>query len=319
MRFVASLESTQEQRPRTKLREFAAAWLERRAPSLKPGVRRKYSTSLTHILPELGELYLDAISPADVERYVATRAAAGNTVLNELRLLRTIARDSIVESYAHRYWCERVKGPAVARYSAERPNLLTPAAAARVLLELPKQWLGLVLFLMTTGLRIGEATALRWIDVDVDAGVATVRRGNDRGVEITPKTEASYRAVPVLREIAALWGDRHDGYVFPARSGKLHRGSPLRTPLAKACAAAGVARVTAHGLRRTFNNEGRKHASGDVLRSVTGHATEAMTSHYSLVADGEKAELSRAVAAALGVLQVSSDGTPEGDKPNDAA
>jgi hypothetical protein len=36
------------------------------------------------------------------------------------------------------------------------------------------------------------------------------------------------------------------------------------------------------------NNELRKVAGGEVVRSIIGHATEAMTHHYSHVDEGEK-------------------------------
>lgn len=302
-------------RGRVRLDGYATDWLKRRASTLKPSTQRKYFYALTHIVPVLGELYVDVIAPADVERYLADRlrVAAGNTVLNELRLLRTLARDALAESYTRRYWCERVKAPRVARYSADNPNLLTPDQAVRVLELVPARWLGLVLFIVTTGLRFGEASALRW--EDVKNGVAIIRRGNYRGLEITPKTLTSYRTVPVLAEVLELWGMRRDrGLVFPSRDGKLHRGSPLRAVLAKACATAGVPRITTHGLRRTFNNEGRQRGSREVLKSITGHGTDEMVEHYSMVADGEKAELARAVARVLGVLKVSGDRTPKGGK-----
>lgn len=53
-------------------------------------------------------------------------------------------------------------------------------------------------------------------------------------------------------------------------------------------------RVTAHGLRRTFNNLARPRTGREVLKSITGHATDAMVEHYSLVGAQEKAVVSRA-------------------------
>ena len=136
------------------------------------------------------------------------------------------------------------------------------------------------------------------------------------------KNHGSNRSVPALPAIAKLWGPRRDGeLVFPARSGELHRGSPLRRVLTDACAAAGVPRVTAHGLRRTFNNLGRQKASREVLMATTGHVTDEMVGHYSVVAPEEQAALSEAVvatieAAANGVGEVSDDEDDEGGNPS---
>ncbi|HEY1554842.1 MAG TPA: tyrosine-type recombinase/integrase [Kofleriaceae bacterium] len=313
----AELANAAAQRERMRLGAFAPAWVARRV--LKGTTRRKYESALSHILPALGELYIDAIAPSDVAGYVAARlaaAAAGNTVLNELRLLRTIARDTVAEGLATRYWCERVKAPKVAHYSDERPNLFSPAQAASVVAHVPARWLGLIAFLITTGLRIGEATAVRWDDVDHGSGVVRIRRGNDRGVETSVKTEGSKRSVAVLPEVMALWGaPREHELVFPTRRGTMHRGSPVRAALNRACELAGVSRITTHGLRRTFNNEGRQVADVGVLKATTGHATDEMVEHYSLVSAAEKTELARAVAARLGVLGVSSDPNKEHPKP----
>lgn len=317
----AELERGRGERRRARLLEFALAWIASRA--IKASTRDKYNAAMKHIGQHLGSVYLDAVAPSDVAAYVALRlaVAAGNTVLNELRLLRAIARDSIAEGLAERDWCARIKAPRVSHYTDERPNLLTPEQGRRVLARVPRQWLGLVHLLITTGLRIGEATALRWEDVefdagrDFDAGIAHVRRRNYKGTIDEPKTKASIRTVPVLPEIVELWGLRRDtGLIFATRSGDMYRGSPLRSVLARACAAAGVPRVTTHGLRRTFNNDGRKLGEREVLKAITGHDTDEMVEHYSHVDQGEKASLSRAVAVRMGVLDVSAAAAPNGAK-----
>ncbi len=117
--------------------------------------------------------------------------------------------------------------------------------------------------------------------------------------------------MPILPEILALLGRRSDGLVFPTRADALYRTAPLRAVLDRACAAAGVPRVTTHGLRRTFNNQGRQVGDREVLKATTGHSTDAMVSHYSHVGADEKRALARAVATRLRVLEVSRDLDPE--------
>jgi integrase len=309
------LGSTILKRPRTRLREFAKSWLARRAddPQTKPSVIRKYGYDLGRVLPVLGEIYLDSITPADVSSYIAGRVQevgikGGNTVLNELRMLRTIAKDSVAEGYAETYWCDRVKPPQVRGYTRDNPNLLTAAQFKKIIDHVPPQWRGLVMFIATTGLRWGEASALHWEDVSLEAGEATIRVSNDRGKLVSVKTKSSHRVVPVLPEVAALWGlKRQRGLVFPTRAGTLHRGTPLRKILTAACKKAEVPRITAHGLRRTFNNLARQQTSREVLKSITGHSTDAMVEHYSHVGTDEKTVVSRSVAESIGVLSVSRD------------
>lgn len=302
------LASTASKRPRIRLSEFAASWIEQRQRAgLKASTLRRYGFSLEWIVPALGDLYLDAISPADVREYIATRMknkAAGNTVLNELRCLRTMAGDALNDRYCDQDWCARVPAPKVARYTKANPNLLNAKQFEDVIEAIPKQWRGLVLFIVTTGLRWGEASALHWEDVDFKAGEATISHSNDRGTIVTVKNESSYRTVPVVAEVAALWGlKRQRGLVFPTRRGVLHRGSPLIKVLKKACLVAKVPRVTTHGLRRTFNNLARQMTSQVVLKSITGHTTDKMVEHYSFVDHSEKLTASRAVAKSIGLLK----------------
>jgi integrase len=301
----SELASTIGARRRIRLSEFAALWIEQRADRLKATTLRRYRYSLEHIVPALGDFYVDAIAPSDVAGYIARRVrdAEGHTVLNELRCLRTMAKDSITEGYADRDWCARVAAPRVKRYTKKRPNMLTAEQFHSVIEHIAAQWRGLVLFMVTTGLRWGEASALHWQDIDWKLGEASITRGNDRGtLTKTTKTDRD-RSVPVLPEVAELWGLRkQSGLVFPTRKGKLHRGYPLIKVLATACKTAKVERVTVHGLRRTFNNLARQLTSREVLKSITGHLTDTMVEHYSFVGSDEKTKAARAVA---GVLKVS--------------
>lgn len=293
------------------LADYAQSWLEDRVDRLKPSVATRYASALDlHILPALGYLRVREISPSDIQRYVTSRVkkdcAAGNTVLNELRVLRTMAKDALAADLCKIDWCARVTPPKVAGYTDENPNLLTPEQFARMMRALPVKWQGLVVMIATTGLRWGEVSALRW--GDIKGGMIHVWRANWLGSVQDPKTLGSVRKVPFLPEVAELLPPRGepDELIFavtkgPSR-GQMHAGSPLNKALPAACAAAGVPRVTPHGLRRTWNNLARRVAPGDVVRAITGHVTEKMTSHYSRIGADEKTEAARAVAGRLGLL-----------------
>jgi integrase len=91
------------------------------------------------------------------------------------------------------------------------------------------------------------------------------------------------------------------GWIFPSQAGGLHKGSPLTKVLAAACKACGTKhQVSPHGLRHTANDLMRRVASGDVVRSIMGHSTPAMTHHYSHVDEGEKRT---AASRVLGVIR----------------
>ncbi len=309
------LASTVEKRPRTRLSEYAASWLARRVENaeIRDSVARKYGYSLKHILPILGDLYVDLITRADVEGYIALRKSqvgikGGNSVLNELRLLRTISRDTVAEGFAPKHWADRVKPPKVRKYSAERPNRFTPGDALRVIAAIPKWSQGMMGIMLTTGLRWGEVSALHWENIDADTGAATIKHGNDRGVLVDVKTSSSYRVVPILPEVMLLLGLRRDrGLVFPVtrgdRKGKLNAGYPLVKMMKRVCLGLGVQYVTPHGMRRTFNNLGRQLAPKDVLKAMSGHATDEMVEHYSHIELDEKTAAARAVFNAVNTAE----------------
>ena len=95
----AELKSTADKRPRTRLRDYLVSWLERRANNkeLRDTTVRKYGYGIQHVIDSrLGDIYMDALTREDVKDFIAARIAAvgikgGNTVLNELRMLRTVA------------------------------------------------------------------------------------------------------------------------------------------------------------------------------------------------------------------------------------
>jgi len=179
--------------------------------------------------------------------------------------------------------------------------------------------------LALTGLRHGEATALKWADLDADAGIIRVRRAQWHGVFSTTKTGTS-RTVPLVGELADTLQQHRagllahqaaglgEGWVFPGPDGGLLRPNALRFPLGRALKNCGISkRVSVHGLRRTFNNLARQVAGEIVTRSITGHVTAAMTEHYSHVDAREK------LAAASKILLLLAPASQVGDQVGDRA
>jgi len=304
---------------RLKLRAFSTSWIASRARAvaagtMKPSVARKYANSLDrHILPVLGDMYLDALTQVDVQDYVTGRikaGAAGNTVLNELRCLRTIARDSFAAGAAPRYWADRVKAPEVHVYDEDDPNALTPIQLRALIPYIPAGWLALFGTMAFTGLRWGEASALRWEDLDHESGLIRVRRSNWRGRELTPKTKKSRRSIAIPPYLVPP-SPGATGYIFPTRKGTLHRGTPLNKVIRRAreklneklvkAGAKPLPRLTPHGLRRTYNDLLRAVAPALVVKAIAGWSSDAMPAHYSTVRADEKQLAARRVLELVGI------------------
>ncbi|MBA2384299.1 MAG: site-specific integrase, partial [Actinobacteria bacterium] len=143
-----------------------------------------------------------------------------------------------------------------------------------------------------TGMRRGELLALRWQDVDWDAGVIRVRRTYTRGQFGTPKTRRSSRAVPLVDRVRAeLLAHRATViartelpelvFAHPA-TGRVLDPSRMRRRFQAAAGRAALRPVRFHDLRHTFGT--RMAAAGAPLRAVQewlGHSDYRTTSIYA--------------------------------------
>jgi len=293
--------------PRVRVSEYCVSWLEGRKHRLKTSTRSRHAYNLKYIAEGLGDIYMDALTPGDVMKFMANMAEkySGSSCQGVLRVLRTMTRDAVVELDLARWPCERVKNPKPPKqYSEEDPNLLNLDELGEFLhaaQEVENEWYPLIYFLVFTGCRFGEATALRWEDIDNQKKVIRVRRNHYRGVlQETTKTGTS-RTLPLskgLKEVLSMQRELlvvthpegwESGWVFPNKTGRLQDVGALGKAMKRILAKTTIKhRVTPHGLRRTLNNTLRQVAEGEVLRSITGHVTEAMSEHYSHVSLGEK-------------------------------
>ncbi len=133
----------------------------------------------------------------------------------------------------------------------------------------------LVSLLLGTGMRPGEALALRWSDVNPDQRLATVRHS---------KTNRS-RQVPIPARVLAMLESRRpktgDGLVFLSRSDKpIGSGKAAHhfTPIARSVGLT----FTLHGCRHIWASRALSAgASLPQIASVLGHATLQVARRYS--------------------------------------
>lgn len=289
---------------RQRLGVAATSWLSSKLPTLRASTRVKYANVIDlHILPTLGDVYVDKLRSSDIVAWRNDQAeiAEPSTVNSRLQLLRTILSDLCFELGIPNP-AERVRGVRIGHDDELNAKSLSEGELACVLAELrvhQPQWYPIFAVLAWTGMRVGEATALRWSDVVFDRGVIKVVRSHYRGILDGTKTGVR-REVALSPELAdtlrvhresvkATRRVEDDDFVFLSSAGTLIVGPTLRKPLLDALARAGIERrFTVHGFRHSFNNLLRQITTGEIVRSMTGHVTEAMTNHYSHVGAPEK-------------------------------
>jgi integrase len=153
------------------------------------------------------------------------------------------------------------------------------------------EWAGLALMLYT-GLRIGEATGLRWEDVDLDGHRAVIRRQvSPKGKVSEPKTAAGTRTVDlpsvlvdVLRvERARQFQGRRSAWVLGIEPE--HNGAGrnrLRKALARTLRKLGLPHLTPHGLRHSWISfRGLLGQDARLIQEQAGHSDPRMTAHYT--------------------------------------
>lgn len=314
---------------RTRFEDAAVSWMRSKLPTWRKSVRDHNAELLDkHVLPLLGQYYVDAITQQDIVQWRDSQALLRKgegenatpispiTVNSRLRLLKQVMADVTAErglpNPAARVAPLRVP-------KARKRKGLEPEQAAAVLeklRELSPQWYTVAAVAVLTGQRWGAVSALEWEQIDEASGVIRFDRAHVRGTVDDQKTGADVEVplVPALRQL--LDQQRHDlrrrekkrrerrepgtvvldsaaglegRLVFPSKHGTLMQPSSLRAPLRAACQAAGVRVISPHGLRYTFNHASSRVTTPEVTRSIMGHSTPEMTSHYDWVRNEEKA------------------------------
>jgi len=234
----------------------------------------RYACSLAHVRRHLGDRRLQALRPADLAALYATLARAGLAA-------RTVKHVHVVIHRAlgqAKFWglvrdnCAEMAKPPSAP-DLELP-ILQPERARDLLERLRGQPLYLLASLaLATGLRRSEALALRWRDVDLDAGRLTVEQALEQtathGIRTKgPKTRHGRRTISlpahIVAELRTHWRAQQeqrlalgmgkapvDGFVLAAIDGRPQSPDAISTAWGRAMDQVDMPEITLHSLRHT--------------------------------------------------------------------
>lgn len=184
--------------------------------TVEPGTLAHYRRYRDRDLAVLAPLPVKAVTETVVATWIEGLIAAGNsgkTVANKHGFLSAVLARAVREGHMEANPCNQTRLPR-ADISRERV-FLTKAEWATFYAVMPEQWKALTQWLVVTGMRFGEATALTVGDIDVDDRTARVTKawkftGSSEARLAYPKSKAGRRVVSVPREvIASLNLDRH--------------------------------------------------------------------------------------------------------------
>lgn len=167
----------------------------------KPSTIRRYELALNlHLIPEIGRLKLNDIDRERVKGIVRGWRRAGmsaSSVRNNLDPLRVIIREAIDDGNKGVTF-DPMAGMTLPQGSGRRERVADRVEAQALIDALPAAEQAMWACAFYGTLRRGELRALRWSDIDFDAGVIRVERGWDdmEGAQET-KSDAGERSVPL--------------------------------------------------------------------------------------------------------------------------
>jgi len=257
--------------------EFAANhWETYVTQNLKPSTQASHRSNVrTHLMPAFGKLRLSEISALQIMALFKKKSEAGlkpKSLLNLYVLLQKMLNLAVDLELLTANPIQRVPKPRVER--TEKPSL-SPAQVKSVADNMPENLKALVVLLYLTGLRIGEALALKWSDVDFDHSKLYVRRSVWRRREQAPKSRRSLRAKHLLGGLKRVL-QRHrelcvssqpEDYLFANGAGRYLDPDDLRKRvLYPAMRKAGIERKVA----RAYGFHLFRHSAGSQMKEVTG-------------------------------------------------
>lgn len=289
------------------LSTYADSWLPARA-DLKIRTRELYRWLLDkYVLPQLGHLTLDEITPTVVRAWHATlsRDFSPTPTRQAYALLRAMLNTAVADELLTRNPCT-VRGAGVAR-SAER-SVATLMQVQALADAVPARYRMFILLAAWSGARWGELVALSYDRLDLDRGTMTIDRQyvelQDNSLVLdTPKSAAGVRTVHIpphlLAELRAhlyAYPDLASSLVFTDGLGRpLTRGG-FRTTWARARGSVGLPAFRFHDLRHTGNTlAAATGASTKELMARMGHASM----RAALIYQHATADRDQAIAAAL--------------------
>lgn len=266
------------------------------------GYKRSWATDETmlrlHILPSLGKLHLDQISPADVGGLLAhmrSEGYASGTVARALVIVRFVF--NLARKWKIGNLGENPTAPFKVPPDVERNRYLTQEEASRLVAAMAADQNQVaakaILLLLLTGARRNEITQAQWTFVDWGRKTLLVPRSKTGKPRYIRLNSASIR---LLESLSAVPGNP---FIFP--SPVTGRPSPhVFFPWDRMRKRAGLEDLRLHDLRHSFAsfliNQGKNLY---VVQRLLGHVNYRTTQRYAHLAPDTLDEAAESVAVLL--------------------
>lgn len=157
------------------------------------------------------------------------------------------------------------------------------------------------IFMLNTGIRLGEALATKYSDIDFETGIYTINKtvttvkerdkngkktGKQKRYIQTPKTKNSKRTMRlnqdilnIIKELKSVEPEGYDGLIIHGANGEIFGERSFGKRFYSILKYAGIKQCGIHTLRHTFASMAYVHSNGqiEVVSKLLGHRDPAFT------------------------------------------
>ena len=309
------------------LADFLTNWLGYAENHVRPTTLADYQVIVRlHIIPNIGNTKLSKVTPLQLTQFY--KSLAGSLSPRRVGMVHELLHKALADAVK---WGLLAISPAALVDAPKRQRwektLWTPEQiqtfATAMLNSQGGAYSELLLFLLASGCRIGEALGLRWSDVDWQRGTVRIERQivqiGDKFVEGPPKTKAGIRSVTLpsfaLEALRAHRARADSIRVFVSKVGTIPSRNNVRRSLRSVCERLGLPMIRPHDLRHLhLSLLAMNGVPVKVAQQRAGHSSARITLeiYQHVLGDGDRmaAEALSKILGAQGSAKgnVSSDG-----------
>lgn len=285
-------------------KELSHLWLETYKLTVKPQTYDATVTRLNrHITPTLGNMKVDKITASDIQMLINRLSKYYVNYTAVRSVIRKILQQGVLLGLIDYNPARDIILPRKQPNAKKKVKFIDPSDLKSFLEHLESSqhkrynlYFDAVLYqlLLSTGLRIGEACALEWGDIDLENGTIAINKTYNKNLKFlsTAKTQSGNRVISVdkktlrslklyqmrQRQLFNEVGARVSEVVFATPTRKYFNASVRQSALDTRCKEAGIERFTFHAFRHTHAslllNAGISYKE---LQYRLGHANISMT------------------------------------------
>ncbi|MGX5272898.1 DNA integration/recombination/inversion protein [Streptococcus pyogenes] len=285
-------------------KELSHLWLETYKLTVKPQTYDATVTRLNrHIMPTLGNMKVDKITASDIQMLINRLSKYYVNYTAVRSVIRKVLQQGVLLGLIDYNSARDIILPRKQPNAKKKVKFIDPSDLKSFLEHLETSqhkrynlYFDAVLYqlLLSTGLRIGEACALEWGDIDLENGTIAINKTYNKNLKFlsTAKTQSGNRVISVdkktlrslklyqmrQRQLFNEVGARVSEVVFATPTRKYFNASVRQSVLDTRCKEAGIERFTFHAFRHTHAslllNAGISYKE---LQYRLGHANISMT------------------------------------------